>query len=240
VFEARMHLRRAVQGHDSVVADLTWTDALAGELMFEFDMVLVPTSVSEIELAATSGFLSRHRWVFDSAITKSPALLVCPTRVLSEQLNSNIFTRQRFPVSFMLAPPILESQSARDMYEQGYLMDLPDACGESFLSFAQAVVAADKAAPPNANAGTWMWSNTIGMSAGAHPSIHAEVHKTRAWRRPVLLMSCLQPIRPCHAHRSKMFDQQGHKFPNTKKSASIDFDASKNPTSAISCLRTTI
>jgi hypothetical protein len=28
------------------------------------------------------------------------------------------------------------------MYEQGYLMDLPDACGESFLSFAQAVVAA--------------------------------------------------------------------------------------------------
>jgi len=111
-------------------------------LMFEFDMVLVPTSVSEIELAATSGFLSRHRWVFDSAITKSPALLVCPTRVLSEQLNSNIFTRQRFPVSFMLAPPILESQSARDMYELGYLMDLPDACGVSFLSFAQAVVAA--------------------------------------------------------------------------------------------------
>ena len=142
VFEARMHLRRAVQGHDIVVADLTWTDALAGELMFEFDMVLVPTSVSEIELAATSGFLSRHRWVFDSAITKSPALLVCPTRVLSEQLNSNIFTRQRFPVSFMLAPPILESQSARDMYEQGYLMDLPDACGESFLSFSQSVVAA--------------------------------------------------------------------------------------------------
>jgi cellulose biosynthesis protein BcsQ len=142
VFEARMHLRRAVQGHDFVVADLTWTDALAGELMFEFDMVLVPTSVSEIELAATSGFLSRHRWVFDSAITKSPALLVCPTRVLPEQLNSNIFTRQRFPVSFMLAPPILESQSARDMYEQGYLMDLQDNCGESFLSFAQAVVAA--------------------------------------------------------------------------------------------------
>jgi hypothetical protein len=28
------------------------------------------------------------------------------------------------------------------MYERGYLMDLPDACGESFLTFAQAVVAA--------------------------------------------------------------------------------------------------
>jgi hypothetical protein len=41
VFEARMHLRRATQGSDIVVADLTWTDALAGELMFEFDMVFV-------------------------------------------------------------------------------------------------------------------------------------------------------------------------------------------------------
>lgn len=142
VFEARMHLRRATQGHDIVIADLTWTDALAGELMFEFDMVLVPTSVSEIELAATSGFLSRHRWVFDSAIAKAPALLVCPTRVQAEQLGSNIFTRQRFPVSFMLAPPILESQSARDMFETGYLMNLPNTCGESFISFAQAVVAA--------------------------------------------------------------------------------------------------
>ena len=142
VFEARMHLRRATQGSDIVVADLTWTDALAGELMFEFDMVLVPTSVSEIELSATSGFLSKNRWVFDSAIAKAPALLVCPTRVLPEQLSSNIFTRQRFPVSFMLAPPILESQTAREMFEQGYLMNLPNACGESFQSFAQAVVAA--------------------------------------------------------------------------------------------------
>jgi len=142
VFEARMHLRRATQGSDIVVADLTWTDALAGELMFEFDMVLVPTSVSEIELSATSGFLSKNRWVFDSAIAKAPALLVCPTRVLPEQLSSNIFTRQRFPVSFMLAPPILESQTAREMYEQGYLMNLSNACGESFQSFAQAVVAA--------------------------------------------------------------------------------------------------
>ena len=62
--------------------------------------------------------------------------------MLPEQLSSNIFTRQRFPVSFMLAPPILESQTAREMYEQGYLMNLSNACGESFQSFAQAVVAA--------------------------------------------------------------------------------------------------
>jgi hypothetical protein len=69
-------------------------------------------------------------------------LVVCPTRVLNEQLSSDIFTRQRFPVSFMLAPPILESQSARDLFERGYLMDAQDIGGESFREFGEAICAA--------------------------------------------------------------------------------------------------
>jgi cellulose biosynthesis protein BcsQ len=142
IFEARLQMRRAASECDILVCDLTWSDSLAGELMFEFDMVLVPTSVSEIELAATSGFLNRNRWVFDSASERRPMLVVCPTRVLNEQLNSDVFTRQRFPVSFMLAPPILESQSARDLFERGYLMDAKDMGGESFREFGQAICAA--------------------------------------------------------------------------------------------------
>ena len=142
IFEARLQMRRAASECDILVCDLTWSDSLAGELMFEFDMVLVPTSVSEIELAATSGFLSRHRWVFDSAAARRPMLVVCPTRVLNEQLNSDVFTKQRFPVSFMLAPPILEAQSARDLFERGYLMDARDVGGESFREFGEAICAA--------------------------------------------------------------------------------------------------
>ena len=142
ILDARLHLRRAASSSDIVICDLTWTDSIAGELMFEFDMVIVPTSVSEIELAATSGFLSRHRWVFDSAIHTSPTLLVCPTRVQQEQMNNNAFSKQRFPVSFMLSPPVLEAQTARDMFERGYLMDLQDACGASFNEFGKAVCAA--------------------------------------------------------------------------------------------------
>ncbi len=142
IFEARLQLRHATKTSDIVLCDLTWSDSLAAELMFEFDMVLVPTSVSEIELGATSGFLSRNRWVFDSSAARRPMLLVCPTRVLPEQLASNIFTKQRFPVSFMLAPPVQESQTARDLYERGFLMDSEDVCGFSFLQFAQAVCAA--------------------------------------------------------------------------------------------------
>lgn len=142
ILDARLHLRRAASSSDIVLCDLTWTDSIAGELMFEYDLVIVPTSVSEIELAATAGFLSRHRWVFDSAIHTPPTLLVCPTRVQPEQLKSDVFSKTRFPVSFMLAPPVLEAQSAREMFERGYLMDLPDACGASFNEFGKAVCAA--------------------------------------------------------------------------------------------------
>jgi cellulose biosynthesis protein BcsQ len=142
ILDARLHLRRAASSSDIVICDLTWTDSIAGELMFEYDLIIVPTSVSEIELAATAGFLSRHRWVFDSAIHTPPTLLVCPTRVQPEQLQSDVFSKQRFPVSFMLAPPVLEAQSAREMFERGYLMDLDDACGLSFNEFGKAVCAA--------------------------------------------------------------------------------------------------
>ena len=142
ILDARLHLRRAASSSEVVICDLTWTDSIAGELMFEYDLVIVPTSVSEIELAATAGFLSRHRWVFDSAIHTPPTLLVCPTRVQPEQLQSDVFSKQRFPVSFMLAPPVLESQSAREMFERGYLMDLQDSCGASFNEFGKAVCAA--------------------------------------------------------------------------------------------------
>ena len=142
ILDARLHLRRAASSSEVVICDLTWTDSIAGELMFEYDLIIVPTSVSEIEMAATAGFLSRHRWVFDSAIHTPPTLLVCPTRVQPEQLQSDVFSKQRFPVSFMLAPPVLEAQSAREMFERGYLMDLQDSCGASFNEFGKAVCAA--------------------------------------------------------------------------------------------------
>ncbi|NBT68437.1 MAG: ParA family protein [Betaproteobacteria bacterium] len=139
IFEARLQMRRAASACEILLCDLTWSDSIAGELMFEFDMVLVPTSVSEIELVATAGFLNRQRWVFDSTAVRRPMLVVCPTRVLPEQINSDVFSKQRFPVSFMLAPPILEGQTARDLYERGYLMNSDDKCGTSFKEFAQAI-----------------------------------------------------------------------------------------------------
>lgn len=147
--DARLHLRRAAVSTDVVICDLTWSNTIAGELMFEYDLVIVPTSVSEIELAATVGFLNHHHWVFDSAMHTSPLLLLSPTRVQPDQMNADTFSKQRFPVKFILTPPILEAQSAKSMFERGYLMDMTDACGRSFVEFCNAVLEAQTLSEAN-------------------------------------------------------------------------------------------
>lgn len=137
--DARMHLRRAASISEVVVCDLTWTDSVSSELMCEYDLVIVPTSVSDIELAATAEFLERHSWVFERSNRTSPILLLTPMRVQLSQLMGDVFSIQRFPISFLLAPPVLESQAVRDLFQRGYLKDLSDACGESFNEFCKAV-----------------------------------------------------------------------------------------------------
>jgi cellulose biosynthesis protein BcsQ len=139
--DARLHLRRAANVSEVVICDLTWTDCISSDLMFEYDLVIVPTSVSDIEVAATAEFLHRNSWVFDSPNRTSPILLLTPMRVQLSQLSGDVFSTRRFPFSFMLAPPVLESQTARDMFQCGYIKDLKDACGESFNEFCNAVCA---------------------------------------------------------------------------------------------------
>jgi cellulose biosynthesis protein BcsQ len=139
LMDARLHLRRAASSSDVVICDLTWTDSMADELLLEFDAVIVPTSVAEIELASTTRFLNNRRWIFNAKNVHCPDLMLCPSRVQRSQLDSNAFAEQRFAVSFLLSPPVLESQSARDCYESGYLMDMANECGQSFIEFAKAV-----------------------------------------------------------------------------------------------------
>ncbi len=140
VHEAKQKLKRLCYTNEVVVADLTWTDSISAEFLFEFDLVIVPTSVSEIELNATAEFLDRLSWVFQSTIYKPPQLLLCPTRVSHEQMADDSIFKQYFPVSLMLAPAVLEGHSAKQLYMRGYIHDFNDACGSSFREFGNAVI----------------------------------------------------------------------------------------------------
>ena len=77
------------------------------EFMHEFDLVIVPSSVSSIELNATMKFLDSIKWVFETRVGIPPTLLICPSRVLDSQLDEDPFSKEKFSMPFMLLPPVL-------------------------------------------------------------------------------------------------------------------------------------
>ena len=137
--DARRHLRHAAESSAVVVADLTWSDALDGNWLFDYDVVLTPVSLSGIEVSATIGFLSNLHWVFESTVRIPPQLIICPSRVESTDSISDIFTSQTFPISFVLSPPVLGFPQAKHLFKKGYLSEMPGDAGKSFRLFAQSV-----------------------------------------------------------------------------------------------------
>ena len=57
LLSARAHLRRATEHYDVVVVDLTWTISMDSEFLLGFDLVLVPSGISEIEVQASMDFI---------------------------------------------------------------------------------------------------------------------------------------------------------------------------------------
>ncbi len=137
--EARRHLRHASESSDVVIADLTWSDALDGNWLFDYDIVLTPVSMSGIEVAATIGFLSNLHWVFESTVRTAPQLVICPSRVDETDSISKIFTSQTFPISFVLSPPVYNYKEAKFLFKKDYLSELPDNQGATFKAFAQSI-----------------------------------------------------------------------------------------------------
>ncbi len=144
---ARTLLRRATESHDVVIADLTWTAHTDPEFLLGFDLVLVPSGVSEIELAATTGFVERNGWVFDQKnrqLNAVPTLVICPSRIKSEQVLDHAFGQARFNVPFMLAPPMFDDALIRDLFRKNFMIFLEGSVRDNFLKFADGIRRADE------------------------------------------------------------------------------------------------
>ena len=88
LIDCRSRIRKYVAKSEVLVCDLTWTAAMDAELLHEFDLVIVPTSVSSIELSATIKFIESVGWVFTAKTGIPPTLLICPSRVSNDELKS--------------------------------------------------------------------------------------------------------------------------------------------------------
>ena len=138
----RTHLRRAAESFDVVIVDLTWTISMDPEFLLGFDLVLVPSGISEIEVQASMGFIEKNRWVFESLRTVPPSLVLCPSRVKPDQLLDHAFNGKNFPVRFVLSPPVFEDADVRLLFRKDFLISKPGPQAQNFRQFAEGIMQA--------------------------------------------------------------------------------------------------
>ena len=107
MLEAKAALRRYGAHADVLVADLTWTFGLPHDFMLEFDLIIVPSSTSKVEIASTEIFILEYvQRMMVRLRQRQQYILVAPSRIDRNQLNEIKFTGLEFLDNCAVCPPI--------------------------------------------------------------------------------------------------------------------------------------
>lgn len=107
MLEAKAALRRYGTHAEITIADLTWTFGLPYEFMLEFDVIIVPSSNSKVEIASTEIFILEYvQRQMIKIRQKQQIILVAPSRVDRNQLNEIKFSGLEFLDNYSICPPI--------------------------------------------------------------------------------------------------------------------------------------
>ncbi len=139
LLKAKEALRKANESSEVVITDLTWTDVLPPDFLFEFDLVLVPSSLSRVELDSTLEFVNRFSYVFNSRLKTPPKLVIVPSRVDNLETYESIFSKS-FNAGFFLSPPVMYSSSANEFFgTEFFVMTSKKEIRENFLEFGRSI-----------------------------------------------------------------------------------------------------
>jgi hypothetical protein len=134
IFNARCHVRDASNVHEVVITDVTWSPAVGYELLEIFDLWIIPTSLSELELLSTIALLGDLKPALDRP--RSPRLLITPNKIHPFQRKFDSMAAQRFPVPFLLTPPVLAAKDFESLYQRDYIVSAgKDEVKQRFLTF---------------------------------------------------------------------------------------------------------
>ena len=107
LLEAKAALRRYGAHAEITIADLTWTFGLPYDFMLEFDLIIVPSSNSKVEIASTEIFILEYvQRQMLKIKQKGQVILVAPSRVDRNQLNEIKFAGLEFLDNCFICPPI--------------------------------------------------------------------------------------------------------------------------------------
>ena len=136
-------IRKNTQGFDFLICDLTWTKSMSAEFVKEFDLIIIPTSVSLIEIDATNIFIEENlkRLAKPNSL---PDLLICPSQVINDELKSNPFDSRTFKFPFLLLPPIPSDPHVRSLFENGYTFESGDFIANSFKKVFRSILQAGR------------------------------------------------------------------------------------------------
>ena len=136
-------VRKNQSGYEILVCDLTWTKSMNSEFVGEFDLLIIPTSVSSIEIEATSFFIKENLNKISVRLkAKTPDVLICPSQVLDEDLKHNPFDSKTFDFPFFLLPPIPSDPEVRNLFEKGYAFESGKKTKASFIKTFNAILQA--------------------------------------------------------------------------------------------------
>jgi CobQ/CobB/MinD/ParA nucleotide binding domain len=107
MLEAKAALRRYGAHAEITISDLTWTFGLPYDFMLEFDVIIVPSSNSKVEIASTEIFILEYvQRMMVRLRQKQQIILVAPSRVDRNQLNEIKFPGLEFLDNSFVCPPI--------------------------------------------------------------------------------------------------------------------------------------
>jgi len=139
LLKAKEAMRKCVDTMEVVITDLTWTDVLPPDFLFEFDLVLVPSSLSRVELDSTLAFVKRFSFGFNSRLRNPPKLVIVPSRVDNLQTYESIFSKS-FNAGFFLSPPVMYSTSANEFFgTEFFVMTTNKEIRENFIEFGRSI-----------------------------------------------------------------------------------------------------
>ena len=214
LIDCRNIMRMTSKKADVVIADLTWFDVFDSEMFLDFDLVVLPTAISEVELIATMEFAERHQWVFNSKY-QHPSLVIAPSRVRKDQGLTFKHSTERFSFSFLLTPPVLDSIEAKKSFCKNYILNLKrHILRDSFLNFCQAIEQTAKIHKTKKYAKNTLFSVAEKVKISRlNSSLNYEINKTQA----------LNKIREDRESVSALLDQ-----PLQKKQFAIDLDSTSS------------
>ena len=124
---ARTIIRKVNGTCNVAVADVTWTSGMNSDFLKEFDLVIVPTSVSQLDIDATQDFIQQNISSFQKKNSSfankrlPPSLMLLPSMVTNEQLKTNPFTNKNFNFPFLLLPPIPYDTNVRSLFKNDFV-----------------------------------------------------------------------------------------------------------------------